>query len=1530
MIRRSAFRVALAGLLVGLAVLPSDGRAAAADIDGAGPTAVLAIVGNGRVGELGEAATVLHDYGAASLVRTSAMPAPPVASRLHALPDDGEVSFRSWRGRVDLPEALPESRHGTWVIRLVGPLDARWRAGFGAAGIEILAHAHPHALVVRADRNAVERSLAVVTTEGVPVVAGLALLPAEARLHRSLSLATADRGGRGPTDVRAYAWDGRPMPVDTKHALASGGLEAVLADHPEIGYLEPAFGKDLHNNLAARWELLGVEEAWHLDVVGDGVTVLHNDSGVDLEHPGLAGSIAASVGRMEYLDTAHGTHTAGSIVGGPPDPAPSNTAGCGDVIPGLPTAGGMAPGATLVTNNIFDGGLAEIPEMMAWGAAHGALLSNNSWGQVDGSAPVAGYTLASAQADAAVRDADPGVDGAQPMVLFFSAGNTGPDPGTVTAPATGKNVIAVGAVQNARCGAWVPSRQPGPDPDRVVTTSGRGPSQLRVKPDLVAPGSDVLSLESRDGYAVQHWDRDWTGRIFALNTGTSQACALATGAGALLHEVLWRHGRTGLRPSPALLKAVLIATADRAGDAVDLDRGWGRIALSPLPTTALPIVTFDQGETAELTTGGSWSTEIAVRSGDRPLELALVWTDPPGQADADHPLVNDLDLVVTSPSGTVLRGNVVEGGWSRPDPGELRDRDNNVEVVRVEHPQAGSWSVEVVAVDAALPPAGLDGQDFAIAAAGDVGACLDQPQPPAAVQAAPAGDNAIVVTWSPVSGASRYEVARATRSGGRPYEVVATVDGGVTSFTDDGLSGGTTYYYVVRAEVDCWSADSYEVSATAIGPCTNVPVFAGIASVTGVHGTSCSLELAWAPATATCPAPVTYDIYRGSTPGFEPSDANRIAEGLTAQTWLDRGLEPDREVFYLTRASHAGSGEDDGNSARLGGRPAGPDEAYLDPITAEFLHTWDRVPGSTADPGTEPWHRTDDDAWDGLRSWFVQDEPRLKDQVLELREPIPLVAGEPPRLEFHHRMRLDRGRDGGRLEYSTNGGRDWFDILSGDGQTVPDAPDRFLAGGYTDTIAAPANPLVLADAWSGDTAGWVRTVVDMADFAGLRILLRWRFACDDTPGGSWGWWVDGIRLVVARECQGCLPPDPPPWLWSTATGAGVELSWPEAPGAATYRVFRSTRLASPEQEIATVAAPQTSYLDSQVSGGTTYYYQVRSDDGCVSDPSIVTTVTATGPCTRAPEFWGLDEVVDRREAGCALDLVWRPAEPGCDGADVRYRVYRSPAAGFVPGPEVLIADGVAGPRYRDTTVADRETWFYRVRAVDGISGAEDANPVERGGWTTGPDVLLFADSVEGGASGWLTGPGSGQDSGTEPWRVVDELAFRGDRSWFCADEAVVKDQVVELEQPVSVDDPNTVLAFYHLFDHEVFWDGGRLEYSSDGGATWHDILDGDGATVPANPGRFLLGGYTGTLSFGTGNPLAGERAWTGFVSGWLETVVDLADFAGLDLRLRWRLVCDASEAETGWWLDDVELWLTSSCTATTLSGPRAGGGRRPF
>jgi hypothetical protein len=110
---------------------------------------------------------------------------------------------------------------------------------------------------------------------------------------------------------------------------------------------------------------------------------------------------------------------------------------------------------------------------------------------------------------------------------------------------------------------------------------------------------------------------------------------------------------------------------------------------------------------------------VTVVDGSEPLQVSLAWTDRPGTLGADDPVVNDLDLEVTSPGGTRFVGNVFRDGVSVPGGGDA-DRRNNVEMVLVERPEPGAWTLEVRAH--AVNSGDRPGQGFALVASGHLGA----------------------------------------------------------------------------------------------------------------------------------------------------------------------------------------------------------------------------------------------------------------------------------------------------------------------------------------------------------------------------------------------------------------------------------------------------------------------------------------------------------------------------------------------------------------------------------------------------------------------------------------------------------------------------------------------------------------------------------------------------------------------------------------------------------------------------------------
>ncbi|MCB1055056.1 MAG: Ig-like domain-containing protein [Acidobacteria bacterium] len=186
------------------------------------------------------------------------------------------------------------------------------------------------------------------------------------------------------------------------------------------------------------------------------------------------------------------------------------------------------------------------------------------------------------------------------------------------------------------------------------------------------------------------------------------------------------------------------------------------------------------------------------------------------------------------------------------------------------------------------------------------------------------------------------------------------------------------------------------------------------------------------------------------------------------------------------------------------------------------------------------------------------------------------------------------------------------------------------------------------------------------------------------------------------------------------------------------------------------------------------------------------------------------------------------------------------------------------------------------------------------------------DDVERTRVSWV--PTSGpQDSGTSRWTTSSLDAHSGQRSWFVNDEEAVKDQMLGLRYALPVSDSSAVLRFYQRMDTVTGAAGGVLEYSVDGGGAWFDILEGDGTSVPSNPGRFIENGYNTILSACCSNPLPGRDAWTGPAISWQRVSVDLGDLAGHDVLLRWHFVSDEIGGGQGWWVDDLIILNTDRC-----------------
>lgn len=296
--------------------------------------------------------------------------------------------------------------------------------------------------------------------------------------------------------------------------IPSGQVEA-LGEEDWVEHLE--LDKKVYALLDTSVPQIGVPDLWASGASGSGVILAVVDTGIDREHPDLVDRIVAvkDFTLEGFKDmNGHGTHVAGVA------------AGDGQVSQG--TYRGIAPEAQLLGVKVLKGdGTGRMSDVMAgieWAVDMGAQVINLSLGSPG---PGDGQDALSQTCNAAVE---------MGIVVCVAAGNEGPERGTIGIPGVARKPITVGAFN---------------DEKQMADFSSRGPTaDGRLKPDVVAPGVDIIAARAKDVVMGKPLDDNYTSA-----TGTSMATPHVTGICALMLEAKED-------ASPLLIKEALTFTAE--------------------------------------------------------------------------------------------------------------------------------------------------------------------------------------------------------------------------------------------------------------------------------------------------------------------------------------------------------------------------------------------------------------------------------------------------------------------------------------------------------------------------------------------------------------------------------------------------------------------------------------------------------------------------------------------------------------------------------------------------------------------------------------------------------------------------------------------------------------------------------------------------------------------------------------------------------------------------------------------------------
>lgn len=330
--------------------------------------------------------------------------------------------------------------------------------------------------------------------------------------------------------------------VTIRDLAARGDVAEVVPDRIiSLGHVAATTSPATDWNL----ELIGAPILWQMGYTGQGIVVATLDSGVDIDHPALAGKWRG--GSNSWFDA----------VSTPPSTVPFDDNGHGTNVMGVLVAGnttdnrvGVAPGASWIAAKIFDrngnGTLSGIHAAFQWlldpdgdgNPADAPNVVNCSWGIGNAGQ----YDPEFAPDIAALTTA--GIE------VVFAGGNSGPNAGSSMSPANNPGTVSVGATDST---------------DVVTTTSSRGPSAYdgSIFPTVTAPGEGIRTTDLTGGGLFPN--------AYTTADGTSLAAPQVAGAFALLLSI------DPHRSAGELEAAVAHAVLDLGTSGPDNSYGYGRL-----------------------------------------------------------------------------------------------------------------------------------------------------------------------------------------------------------------------------------------------------------------------------------------------------------------------------------------------------------------------------------------------------------------------------------------------------------------------------------------------------------------------------------------------------------------------------------------------------------------------------------------------------------------------------------------------------------------------------------------------------------------------------------------------------------------------------------------------------------------------------------------------------------------------------------------------------------------------------------------
>ena len=371
---------------------------------------------------------------------------------------------------------------------------------------------------------------------------------------------------------------------------------------------------------------------------------------------------------------------------------------------------------------------------------------------------------------------------------------------------------------------------------------------------------------------------------------------------------------------------------------------------------------------------------------------------------------------------------------------------------------------------------------------------------------------------------------------------------------------------------------------------TSPPSAPGTLTATGGIG---QVGLSWGAATDNVGV-VRYDVYRGTSAGFTPTTANRIAQP-TGNSYIDDNLAPGTYYYQVTAEDAAGnlgppSNEASGTSSADTTAPSAPSNLAASTSGSTVTLNWS---ASSDNVGVVRY-----DVYRGTSAGFT---PSSANRIAQPSGTSFADTGLAPGGYYYKVAAEDAA---GNISIASNEAP--ATILD---TTPPSAPSSLGTGVVGSTVslswsAATDNVgVVRYDVYRGTSAGFTPTsgnriaqpsVTSYTDSGLVAGTYYYKVTAEDAAGN-----VSAASNEASAAIPDTTPPSPPANLTATGGTAQATLSWSASTddvAVTKYDVYRSTTSGFTPGSGNRIAQPAgTSYTDPSLAAGT-YYYKVRAED----------------------------------------------------------------------------------------------------------------------------------------------------------------------------------------------------------------------------------------------------------------------------------------------------------------------------------------------